>query len=186
MTTATWDTITGNQNVLVLAPRPGDESRLCGGLIAEGCRRGRPPFVVVLTDAADRSLEQEIRGAVRLLGLPAGRLLLAGLSYEALPGRGPAFQAIVHGITMVMWARDCNVICAPAPAEDDGDRTAAHRIARAVAKGSGVGLLSAAPAGGLAFDAGGGLEAKRAALRAYRDAAPVARTEHFVPGGAPD
>ena len=42
--------ITGDENVLILVPGPGDESLWCGGLIAESCRRGRPPFVMVLGD----------------------------------------------------------------------------------------------------------------------------------------
>ncbi len=176
----TWEAITGNENLLVLAPRPGDEVRLCGGLIAEGCRRGRPPFVVVLTDAPGRSLEQEARAAARLLGLPADRLLLAGLSYDSLPAEGPAFDAIVHGITMVMWARDCNVICAPGPENGNGDRAAAHRIALAVAERSGVGLLSVMRDCGLALDVRGTAEARWAAAAVYGCQEPVAATEHFV------
>ena len=149
MPTASWETITSEENLLILAPRPGDESLHCGGLIARCCRRGRPPYVVVLTDgltASDASHEAATRAAARRLGLPANRLLLAGLYYNTLPTQGPAFEAIVHGITTVMWARDCNIVCAPWPSPDPArqqdDATAAHRIAEAVARESGVGLLS--------------------------------------------
>lgn len=149
---ATWETITGEENLLVLAERPGDESLFCGGLIARCCRRGRPPFVVVLTDGsaspppsnamtADQLAnlhDRETRAAVRQLGLPAERLLMAGLLDGTLPAEGPAFNAIVHGLVTIMWARDCNVICAPVPGRLN---RAAARFARAVAERSGVGLV---------------------------------------------
>ena len=176
MRTASWETITGQENLLILAPRPGDESSHCGGLIARSCRRGRPPYVVVLTDgitASDPSHEAATRAATRVLGLPGNRLLLAGLFYNTLPTLGPAFNAIVHGITTVMWARDCNVICAPwqspDPARQQDDATAAHRIAETVARQSGVGLLyyltqPDAPADAWRFDITAELMAKRGAI----------------------
>jgi LmbE family N-acetylglucosaminyl deacetylase len=149
MPTVPWETITGNENLLILAARPGDESLIFGGLIARCCRRGRPPFVVVLTDgsampAGSNAMspdqraarhERETRAAARHLGLPANRLLMAGLLDGAEPREGPAFDALVDGIRLIMWARDCNVICA-------SDQPDIHRIAAAVAASSGVGLLS--------------------------------------------
>jgi len=152
MPTVPWETITGNENLLILAARPGDESLIFGGLIARSCRRGRPPFVVVLTDGSTLPAgsnattpdqlaarhERETRTAVRHLGLPANRLLMAGLLDGAEPRAGPAFEALADGIRLIMWARDCNVICAPS-ADDQPD---IHRIAAAVAASSGVGLLS--------------------------------------------
>jgi hypothetical protein len=149
MPTVPWETVTGNENLLILAARPGDESLIFGGLIARCCRRGRPPFVVVLTDgssmpAGSNALspdqlaarhERETRAAVRRLDLPANRLLMAGLLDGAEPSAGPAFEALVNGIRLIMWARDCNVICA-------SDQPEIHRIAAAVAASSGVGLLS--------------------------------------------
>jgi LmbE family N-acetylglucosaminyl deacetylase len=153
---ASWETITSRDNLLILAARPGDESQGCGGLIARCCRRGRAPVVIVLTDGGSTSAnpgspatdelairhERETRAAVRCLGLPATRLLLAGLFEGTIPTGGPAFDAIVEGITMVMWGRDCNIICAPSPDGAVGEEMATHRIAVEVVKRSGAGLLS--------------------------------------------
>jgi LmbE family N-acetylglucosaminyl deacetylase len=172
----TWEQLTGQENLLILAPMPGDETRDCGGLIARGCRRGRPPFVVVLTDgvnAADRSREAEVRAATRLLGLTPNRLLLAGLFHDSLPTGGAAFDAIVHGIGMVMWARDCNVICAPWG-------SAAARIARAVSAATGVGLLFVWSEGPLGLDIAAEAGAKRAALAAYGLSADSPEHEAFL------
>ena len=187
---ADWATITGNENLLVLAPGPIEESLACGGLIAASCRRGRPPFVMVLGDGTsshpgsrayppDRLAQlhdRETREAVRRLGLPGERLLMAGLYDGRIPEAGPAFDTVVRGVTLVMWARDCNVICAPGPqaAATSGAR-AAHRIAAAVAGTSGVGLLLWAreDAAGLPGAAGWRLDitpdlaAKRAAVAAH-------------------
>ena len=44
--------ITGPENTLILLPAPGDEVTACGGLIAEACARGLPPFVVIFGDGA--------------------------------------------------------------------------------------------------------------------------------------
>ncbi len=184
MPMASWETITGEENLLILATHPGDETQGCGGLIAQCCRRGRPPFVLVLTDgciaqddmassgpqdALAALLERRTRAAARALRLPAGRLLMAGLYHGRVPtGEGDA-QAIVHGITMIMWARDCNVICAPAPTGTSVQHLATHRIAAAVAAASGVGHLGyhlppADPLQALRLDISRDLPAKRAAL----------------------
>lgn len=150
-----WPAVIGGENLLILALRPGDESMVCGGLIARCCRRGRPPFVVVLTDGSTLSTspghqvpdtlarlhERETRAAVQCLGLPAQRLLMAGLFDGTVPVDGPAFEAVVRGIALVMWARDCNIICAAAAQDALADQIAASRIAAAVARQSGVGLL---------------------------------------------
>jgi LmbE family N-acetylglucosaminyl deacetylase len=148
--------ITGGENVLILAPHPGDESLNCGGLIAELCRLGRPPFVMVLDDgsashphssdySADRLAhlhERETRAAVRHLGLPSARLLMVGLLDGSIPSaEGAIFDAIVRAIALVMWARDCNVILAPAPNTPDPTHEATYRIAQAVVAETGVGIL---------------------------------------------
>ena len=177
---AMWETITGCENLLVLATRPSDETADCGGLIARSCRRGRPPFVVVLTDGStsdpanppDRQAalqERRSRTAVRHLGLPAHRLLMAGLFDVTVPAGGPAFEAVVQGVTMIMWGRDCNVICAPALNDGTADQIAAHHIAIAVAARSGVGLLlyQSLAADAARLDITAELPAKRAALAAY-------------------
>ncbi len=168
----TLEAITGNENLLILAPRPGDESFRCGGLIATLCRRGRPPFVMVLQDGThshpnsvhfppDRLANQhdrETRAAVQALGLPDGRLLMAGVYDGRLPSAGAGFGAVVRAVTLVMWARDCNVICAPS-----GE---AWPIAAAVAAESGVGLLAFGE-GDLRLDIGPVLDRKHAAIAAH-------------------
>ena len=184
--------ITGDENLLILVSAPGEEALCCGGLIAEACQRGRPPFVIVLGDGTathphsaayppDRLAnlhDRETRAALACLGLPPGRLLMAGVHDGAIPLGGAAFDAVVRAVTLVMWARDCNVICAPWPGPDRNGvvhvQGAAWTIARAVAAASGVGLLACA-AGGAPAGAGGTwrlditrhLGAKRAAVAAH-------------------
>jgi LmbE family N-acetylglucosaminyl deacetylase len=185
-------TLAGEENLLVLAPRPGDESLHCGGLIARCCRRGRPPFVVVLTDGSTLSAssgheppdvlarrhEQETRMAMRCLGLPPQRLLLAGLFDEAVLASGLAFDALVRGITLVMWARDCNIICVATESQATAIPALASRVAAEVVRQSGVGLLSCQPITGRSLadhpgteyrlDIAPDIPAKRAALAAHR------------------
>jgi len=148
--------ITGGENVLILAPHPGDESLFCGGLIAELCRLGRPPFVMVLDDGSASHPhsstysaehlahlhERETRAAVRHLGLQPARLLMVGLLDGSPPSaEGPIFKAVVRAVAFVMWARDCNVLLAPAPNTPDPAHEATYRIARAVVAETGVGVL---------------------------------------------
>lgn len=149
-------TITDDENLLILAPSPADESLSCGGLIARSCSQGRPPFVMVLSDGStshpnssaylpDRVAalrEQETRSAAKHLGLPAERLLMVGLLDGSIPEDGPLFEAVVRAITLVMWARDCNVICAPWRRSPIAEHRAAYRIAAKVAARSGVRLLA--------------------------------------------
>ncbi len=188
---ASLQAITGDENLLLLVPGPGEESLGCGGLIAESCRRGRPPFVMVLGDGTGSHphpseyppdhlanlRDRETRAAVACLGLPHERLLMAGVYDGHIPAGGAGFDAVVRGVTLVMWARDCNVICAPWPDPDDeGGRGATWRIAHAVARSSGVGLLAYAEenavldgltVGGWRLDISGQLGAKRAAVAAH-------------------
>ena len=179
--------ITGDENVLVLVPRPGDESLWCGGLIAESCRRGRPPFVMVLGDGTeshphsaayppDRLAnlhDRETRAAVACLGLPHERLLMAGVYDGHIPEGGPGFDAVVRAVMLVMWARDCNVICAPWPGSGgDTALRSTFGIAAAVARVSGVGLLAYAAGNategeGCQLDITAQLGPKRAAVAAH-------------------
>ena len=189
--------ITGDENVLVLVAAPGDESLACGALIAGSCRRGRPPFVLVLTDgmeggrrgeAPDRAAQRqydETRAAAACLGLPHERLLMAGLQAGCVPHAGPAFDTVVRGVSLVMWARDCNVICAPWPGPDGApDDHATYGIATSVAEATGVGLLACVSGrAGMAatrdadadpawrLDAAPMLEAKLRAIAAHRSMA---------------
>jgi LmbE family N-acetylglucosaminyl deacetylase len=185
------ETIVGDENLLILVPHPGDESVFCGGLIARLCRRGWPPFVMVLTDgsASDglnneaararlaNQRRRETQEALRLLGLPAHRLLMAGLFERSLTADGAPFERLVEGVTMVMWARDCNVICAPWESGSGGDVAVAHRVACQVAAGSGVGQVfygmfrtagqAASGAPGWRLDITPDLAAKQAAIAAH-------------------
>ena len=181
------ETITGNENLLILVPSPGDESLACGGLIAAACRRGRPPFVMVLGDGtaglagtqahtADdvaRMRERQTRAAVHCLGLDGDRLLMAGLHDGAIPGEGPVFATVVRAVTLVMWRQDCNVICAPWPAPgSSADERASFQIAHAVAAASGVGLL--AYAGGDAAPEPDAIQGWRLDIKPYQAAKQMA------------
>jgi LmbE family N-acetylglucosaminyl deacetylase len=147
-------TITGDENVLLLVPGPGDESRDCGGLIARSCRRGRPPFVMVLGDGTDGGAgaserlagryARATRCAVGRLGLDDGRLLMAGLR-GGIPDGGALFEVVVAAVIQVMWRTDCNVVCAPWAGASDPAAVATDRIAAAVAARSGVGRLCYVP-----------------------------------------
>jgi LmbE family N-acetylglucosaminyl deacetylase len=152
---ASLSTITGDEYVFLLIPRPGTESLSCGGYIAESCARGRPPFVGILTDGCsappgsnvhppDRLaelLERETRQAMSLLRLPDDRLLFVGLYDHTVPTDGWFFDAIVKALALIMWRYDCNVICCPWHAHARGDHLAAQRIATTVAERTGIGLM---------------------------------------------
>jgi LmbE family N-acetylglucosaminyl deacetylase len=136
--------ITGRENTLILLAVPGEEVTACGGLIAEACARGRPPFVVILGDGTTdgpatlvprRQLAS--RTACQRLGLPDDRLLFVGLRQGAFPATGtPLFKALLAAMAEVSWRRDCNVILAPfavPEAGDAADAVAAWQLARALA-----------------------------------------------------
>jgi len=130
--------ITGPENILILLAAPGEEVTACGGLIAEACARGRPPFVVILGDGATDGLATPAsRTACQILGLPDDRLLFVGLRHGAFPATGsPLFRALQAAMAEVSWRRDCNVILAPFAAREAGDApdaVAAWQLACALA-----------------------------------------------------
>lgn len=146
------DSIDGGRGALVLAPHPDDESLGCGGFIAEACRRGRPPVVLVLTDGAGshptsrshpapvlrRVRESEARAAVSELGLPPGRIGFLGLRDTAAPTAGPAFDAAVAAVLDAHARGGCGPILAPWEHDPHRDHEAAHLMAVAAARHAGV------------------------------------------------
>jgi len=105
------DTLLGRERPLILAPHADDESLGCGGLIAACCERGRPPFVVILTDGAAshpgstqypperlRQLRsQEARKAVGNLGLASENLAFFDYPDTALPtSRAVSDLSLIH------------------------------------------------------------------------------------------
>jgi len=148
--------ITGPENVLILLASPGEEVTACGGLIAEACARGRPPFVVILGDGDSDSPAALVprrqlasRLACRRLGLPDDRLLFVGLRQDAFPATGtPLFNALLAAMAEVSWRRDCNVILAPlaaGEADEAADSEAAWQLAIALAAEIEVPLLASIP-----------------------------------------
>ena len=148
--------VAGGQNLLVLAAAPGDGSRYCAGLITQACRRGRPPFVAVLTDgssaviagsnagpdAVAAQMERAIRATIAGLGVPSDWFLMLGLLDGTAPFSGRKFDAVVAAVALIMWRRDCNVLVAPWAADPRPDYAACHAIAWTVAARTGVGLVT--------------------------------------------
>jgi LmbE family N-acetylglucosaminyl deacetylase len=146
------DTLLGDERPLILAPHPDDESLGCGGLIAACCQRGRPPFVVILTDGAAshpgsmeyppdrlRALRaQEARRAVAALGLAPDSLAFFSYPDAALPS-SPEVSARVARLAQ---EQGCSVILAPWLYDPHCDHEAAAIIARDAAKLAQCRLLS--------------------------------------------
>jgi LmbE family N-acetylglucosaminyl deacetylase len=149
---AELDTLLGGERPLILAPHADDESLGCGGLIAACCERGRPPFVVILTDGAAshpgstqypperlRQLRaEEARKAVAKLGLASENLAFLNYPDTALP----TSRAISHRVAMLARDQGCTVILAPWLHDPHCDHEAAAVIARDVAAAAQCRLLS--------------------------------------------
>jgi LmbE family N-acetylglucosaminyl deacetylase len=162
-----------SENWLLLATRPGEETRLFGGLIAEACLRGRPPLVCLLTDgsgpapdsaegaARAAAAERAVRRSTAALGLPEGRLFLFGLHDGTAPRAGaPLFGPLVVALDFLLWSRDCRAILGPGTAGASGDHDAAAEAAEAVAARTGLPLWP------LALDEAAAPTPRGAALRA--------------------
>jgi len=146
------DTLLGLERPLILAPHPDDESLGCGGLIAACCQRGRPPFVVILTDGAAshpgssayppdrlRALRaQETRRAVARLGLAPDDLAFFSYPDTALPS-SPEVSARVARLAQ---EQACSVMFAPWLHDPHCDHESAAIIARDAAHLAGCRLLS--------------------------------------------
>jgi LmbE family N-acetylglucosaminyl deacetylase len=146
------DALLGAERPLILAPHPDDESLGCGGLIAACCQRGRPPFVVILTDGAAshpgsreyppdrlRALRaQEARRAVARLGLAPDNLAFFNYPDTALP-TGPEVSARVARLAQ---EQACTVMLAPWLHDPHCDHEAAAIVARDAARLAQCRLLS--------------------------------------------
>ena len=189
-------TITGHGRTMILAPHPDDESLGCGGMIAELCRLGRPPLVVIVTDGAGshpaspsvlapvlRQLrEHEAAAALRHLGLQdAAALVFLRLPDTAAPHQGVDFETAVA--RLVQHAAGCETICATWGHDPHCDHEAVDLMARAVAARTGLRHLAYPVWGwtlppetqlpesrvaGWRLDITDALPAKRAAIAAHR------------------
>ncbi len=138
------ETILGEERALILAPHADDESLGCGGLIAECCRRGRSPVVVILTDgcASHPGSKQyppqrireirlhEARDAVARLGLPPEDLVFLDYPDTALPMTGSVTTRVLD----LARTRHCSSILGPWLHDPHCDHEAAAIIARNVAE----------------------------------------------------
>jgi len=180
---------------LVLAPHPDDESLGCGGLIAQACRRGRPPVVAILTDGAgshprSRAYPRprlaalragEVRAAAACLDLPPEHLVMLGAPDGGAPHSGPAAAALAARLAAL--AEGCDAILTSWRHDPHSDHAAAWRIASMAARLTGACLweypvwgwtlppetrLSPTAWTGWRFDIEGCLPAKRRAIAAHR------------------
>jgi LmbE family N-acetylglucosaminyl deacetylase len=159
MTDASVDfrSIAGGRNLFVLTAAPGDESLFCGGLIAEACARGRPPFLAVLTDGSSIAIPglegaspdniaarhaRETMRAAALLGIPNDWRVVLGLIDGTVPACGARFDALVDALAMITWRRDCYVVVVPGAADRRPDYMACHAIGVALAKTHGLDLVT--------------------------------------------
>ena len=156
---------------MILAPHADDETLGCGGLIAELCERQRPPAVLVVTDGTGshpgsrswpaprlRDLrEAETLQAAASLGLPAADVGFLRLRDTAAPQDGPAFEAACAVISTEVRQRGCDTLLAPWLLDPHCDHEAVQKMARRVARGLRIRLLSY-PVWGWLIDAGAELD----------------------------
>lgn len=140
-------TISGDASALILAPHPDDESLGCGGLIAAASARGRPPFVVFVTDGTGShphsrlfppermraTREAEATSALRELGLMDEHIMFMRLPDTAAPHVGYLFDRAVETIVTVALRWRCGTIFAPWRHDPHGDHLATHLMAAEVA-----------------------------------------------------
>jgi LmbE family N-acetylglucosaminyl deacetylase len=149
--------IASGRNLFVLTAAPGDESLLCGGLIAEACARGRPPFLAVLTDGSsiaipglhgstpDHIAARHARATMRaaaILGIPNEWRVVLGLFDGTVPTSGARFDALVDALAMIVWRRDCYVAVVPWAADRRPNYMACHAIGVALANTHNLDLVT--------------------------------------------
>jgi LmbE family N-acetylglucosaminyl deacetylase len=192
------DDIIGTGTCLILAPHPDDESLGCGGLIAACIQAGRLPWVAILTDGVgshpnsctfppDRLRQvraEEVKTALRHLGLPPERLVLLNQPDTAAPTQGPEFDAALATLVRLIHAEpNCTSILAPWRHDPHCDHEAASILAASVARAASVRhvaypvwgwtlpadtTLDVEPGSGFRLDISPFLPAKRAAIHAHR------------------
>lgn len=187
--------VLGGRSPLVLAPHADDESLGCGGLLVQAAAAGLQPGVLVLTDGtgshpgsraypAERLQAvrvDEARAAAAILGVE--RIAFLGLRDTAAPTSGAAFEAAVSAIVRTAREWDSGVILAPWRNDPHCDHEAAHLMAVAVARQTGLPhlaypvwgwtlpaetVLTGPAVAGWRLGVTGQLEAKRRAIRAHR------------------
>jgi LmbE family N-acetylglucosaminyl deacetylase len=190
--------VIGDGTCLILAPHPDDESLGCGGLIATCVAAGRTPLVVILTDGTgshpnsrafppDRlraTRAQELRDAVKQLGLSADRTVFLNEPDTAAPHGGPRYDAVVTRLARLINGQvDCTAILAPWRHDPHCDHEAASLAAAAAARIIGVRHVAypvwgwtlppeapvpAAVTAGCRLDISAFLPAKRRAIQAHQ------------------
>jgi LmbE family N-acetylglucosaminyl deacetylase len=191
-----FDEAFGESSLVVLAPHPDDESLGCGGLIAEACARGRPPWVVVLTDGSAshpgsiaypperlrRVREAEATRAVRALGLESDRLLFLRHPDSLAPTTGPRFADAVAVVAELIREAGCSTVVVSWRHDPHCDHVAAAGIAAASSGQTGARLLAypiwgwtlpdgqlidQAPISGFRLDVRAHIQRKRRAIEAH-------------------
>jgi LmbE family N-acetylglucosaminyl deacetylase len=187
----------GAEPVLILAPHPDDESLGCGGLIAEACRQGQPPFIVILTDGSQshpnsreypaerlRALrEAEAQSAIAELGMPPERLVFLRYPDSAAPCEGKRLDEAAERLADLITRWRCKVVAVSWRHDPHCDHAAAAAIAEAACRRTGARLLAypvwgwtlspeaeidTAAITGFRLDVTRHLPAKRAAIAAHR------------------
>jgi LmbE family N-acetylglucosaminyl deacetylase len=151
---ATLDKAMGEGGFLVLAPHPDDESLACGGLVSEGCARGRAVKIVVVSDGTGshplsrayprvrlRAVrEEEARRAAAALGLAPRHVEFLRLPDRFVPSRGAAAQAAIARIVALAKQIDARALFVSWRHDPHCDHQAAYRLARAAQRELGVAL----------------------------------------------
>jgi LmbE family N-acetylglucosaminyl deacetylase len=146
----------GGETLAILAPHPDDESLGCGGLIAEACAQGRPPFIVVLTDGAGshprsrqypaerlRALrETECLAALACLGMPQGRAAFLRCPDTKAPLDGPDAAAAAEAVAALLSCNGCGTLLTTWRHDPHCDHLAAANIAACAAAMTGTRLLA--------------------------------------------
>lgn len=141
---------------LVLAPHPDDETLGCGGFIIEACKRGRPPFIVALTDGTGshpRSISYpperlrliraaELRSAAQILGVPEKQVHYLDLPDTRAPRQGPEFDDAVQTLVATIHHHSVANLLTSWTYDPHCDHQAAACLASAVAQMTRVRLLS--------------------------------------------